>query len=198
MLFAIPSVMGINYVIGVWKQGLFIIILTYLYNDLKGSDELIRDLIIAIAYGLFNHASFQLMLDDRSHVSSQAIVWICTVSAVILTTMQVQDLKDQAGDKTRNRKTIPLVFGERFSRRMIATCVMMWTIVCSLLWRLELISFGVLIVLGAFIAFYATQRQSTAEDALTWKLWCLWQASLYFLPVVHRIQGDQSEILLDF
>lgn len=59
MLVAIPVVLILNYLLGVWKQGVFILILTWLYNDLRGSDELVRDLIIAIAYGLFNHASLQ-------------------------------------------------------------------------------------------------------------------------------------------
>jgi hypothetical protein len=38
------------------------------------------------------------------------------MNSVILTTMRVKDLKDQAGDLTRGRKTVPLVLGDEVSR----------------------------------------------------------------------------------
>ena len=43
-------VLAVNFGFGVWKETALLFILTWLYNDLKGGDELIRDLIIAVAF----------------------------------------------------------------------------------------------------------------------------------------------------
>ncbi|KAM0254293.1 hypothetical protein ACHAQJ_006933 [Trichoderma viride] len=104
MLVAIPIALALNYYFGVWKEGIFIQILTWLYNDLKGGDEVVRDLIISIAYGCFNHGSLQIALSARATVNQGGMTWISIISGVILTTMQVQDLKDQDGDRTRGRR----------------------------------------------------------------------------------------------
>jgi hypothetical protein len=42
MLIAIPTVLACNYSIGAWEEGVFILILTWLYNDLGGGDDLVR------------------------------------------------------------------------------------------------------------------------------------------------------------
>ncbi|KXH64599.1 hypothetical protein CSAL01_13615 [Colletotrichum salicis] len=82
MLVAIPAVLALNYVLDVWKEGVFILILTWLYNDLRGGDELVRDAIIAVAYFLFNTASLKITIsggataaaaaDDRGHPDDDA------------------------------------------------------------------------------------------------------------------------------
>lgn len=100
-----------------------------MYNDLKGGDELIRDGIIAVAYGLYNIASLKIACKGIEP-SEQGYRWAIVISGVILTTMQIQDLKDVAGDRTRGRQTIPLAFGEWWSRWSIAGFVAGWSVVC--------------------------------------------------------------------
>ncbi|KAK2745696.1 hypothetical protein FQN57_003593 [Myotisia sp. PD_48] len=123
MLISIPAVLALSYSFGVWQESALILILTWLYNDLKGGDELIRDVIISIAFGIYNCASLKIAIDDNNQITRQGYAWAALISSVILTTMQVQDLKDQAGDRTRGRRTIPLVFGEEFSRWSIAVFI---------------------------------------------------------------------------
>lgn len=103
MLVAIPIALACNYSLGVWEQGLLIQLLIWLYNDLMGGDELVRDLIISIAYGMFNSGSLEIAVGggNKGCISQQGVAWTAVISGVILTTMQVQDLKDQAGDRTR-------------------------------------------------------------------------------------------------
>ena len=73
----------------------------------------------------------------HSEINTQGYTWIAIVSGVILTTMQVQDLKDQAGDRERGRRTIPRTLGDVFSRRMIASCVVGCSLFCPFFWRLR-------------------------------------------------------------
>lgn len=93
MLLIIPAVLTLDYVLGPWKQGVFIMVLTWLYNDLGGGDEaFVRELIIAVAYGMFNSGSLHVAIGTGNSLSLLGVVWTVIISGVILTTMQVQDL----------------------------------------------------------------------------------------------------------
>ncbi|KAM7214556.1 UbiA prenyltransferase family domain containing protein [Rhypophila decipiens] len=108
LLAAIPVILALDYVLGVGKHGLMIAVLCWMYNDLGGSDEaLVREMCNAVAYGLFNSGSLAVAV-GRPGLSRLGLSWTLIISGVILTTMQVQDLKDQAGDQLRGRKTICL------------------------------------------------------------------------------------------
>ena len=52
-------------------------------------------------------------------LSATGYNWLGILGGVVVTTMQVQDLKDQAGDRARGRKTWPLVVGDSVSRRWL-------------------------------------------------------------------------------
>lgn len=183
MLVAVPTVLALNYYLGVWKQGVFIQILTWLYNDLRGGDEVTRDLIISVAYGMFNSASLEMAVGNQVPISRQGITWTAIISGVILTTMQVQDLKDQAGDRTRGRKTVALYFGEQTSRVTIAFFVCFWTVVCAVFWSLSPAAYVLPVVSGLNVALRVILKRTASEDAATWRWWCLWTMSLYLLPL---------------
>ncbi|KAK1634449.1 hypothetical protein BDP81DRAFT_451653 [Colletotrichum phormii] len=199
MLVAIPAVLALNYVLDVWKEGVFILILTWLYNDLRGGDELVRDAIIAVAYFLFNTASLKIAIsggaaagaadDVHAHVpitiTIEGYAWAAIISAAILTTMQVQDLKDQAGDRGRGRATVPLFFGDRVSRVSLAVLVPFWSCVCVYVWHIRS-SWAVLLptLSGAMVVAAVLRTRTPETDARAWKLWCLWTVCLYSLPLV--------------
>ncbi|KAF6818863.1 hypothetical protein CMUS01_11831 [Colletotrichum musicola] len=210
MLAAIPAVMVLNYVLGVWREGALVLILTWLYNDLRGGDTLARDVIIAAAYGLFNTASLKIAIGDVDglggsglEVTREGYAWAGVISAVILTTMQVQDLKDQAGDAGRGRNTVPLYFGDGASRASLAALVPLWSAVCTYLWGAGGSGSGsgvldeaqqrswasVLLLLlpaasGALVVAGVLRARTPETDARAWRLWCLWTVCLYALPLV--------------
>lgn len=183
MLAVIPATLYINYSLGVWHQGILIHVLTWLYNDLQGGDEaFIREIIISIAYGLFNSGSLLVAVGNEGSLSSRGLYWTIIISGVILTTMQVQDLKDQKGDKTRGRKTVALWLGEHFSRTSIAFFVCFWTFMCSYFWSLSPFVFVLIAGTGGVVVQRLFLCTSHNEHAKTWRWWCLWHASLYTLP----------------
>ncbi|TAQ86940.1 hypothetical protein B7494_g4737 [Chlorociboria aeruginascens] len=187
MLVVIPAVLALNYALGAWRQGVFIHILTWLYNDLGGGDEaFVREMIIAVAYGFFNSGSLTVAVGPAYSLSLLGIVWTAIVSGVILTTMQVQDLKDQEGDRTRGRKTIALFLGERISRASIAFFVCFWSFVCEYFWGLGPLAFSVTAAAAAIVVMRVLFVRSPKGDARTWRLWCFWHASLYALPILIR------------
>lgn len=191
LLVAIPLVLLFNYLLGVWRQGLFILILTWMYNDIRGGDEVVRDLIISVAYGMFNSASLEIAVGGGEYtdisISRGGLIWTTMISLVILTTMQVQDLKDQAGDRTRGRRTIALWIGDRFSRMSIAFFVCFWTIACLFFWDLRPYGYVVPAATGIVTAYRVLSKKTSKDDATTWRWWCLWTITLYLLPIISLI-----------
>jgi 4-hydroxybenzoate polyprenyltransferase len=168
-----------------WQQGVFIHILTWLYSDLGGGDEVfVRELIIAIAYGFLNSGSLTIAVGPEYSLSSVGITWTVIVSCVILTTMQLQDLKDQKGDLTRGRETIALSLGKNVSRISIACFVSFWSCMCWYLWSIGLAAFSITAVAAIIVVIRVVLIRTPEGDARTWRLWCLWHASLYMLPAL--------------
>ncbi|KAK0629346.1 UbiA prenyltransferase family [Bombardia bombarda] len=187
LLVVSPAALCLNHVLGIWKEGLLVQVLSWYYNELHGSDEpLFREALIAFSYGVGNSTSLLLAIDRPrgNTISRRGHSWIAIISAVILTTMHVQDLKDQEGDRLRSRKTIPLLFGERFARRAIAVMVPFWSCVCASFWRLAWQDYCLPLALGLIVAWRVMVKQTPREDATTWRLWCLWHSSLYALPLL--------------
>lgn len=217
MLVLIPVVLAFNYAMGTLNEAMGIFVLTWMYNDLGGGDELSRDAIIAIAFALFNGGSLRLAIPSPSEsllgdmpsgnpspyhyeISSRGYTWLAIISGAVWTTMQVQDLKDQEGDRLRGRKTIPLLFGERFSRCMIALFVAAWSVACVVFWAAGMVSaspanklgaaalgFVVPLGMGGYVAFRALALRGKPADARTWRLWCAWLVGLYILPVLAKL-----------
>lgn len=212
MAIAIPFCLALNRALGVEREGLYIQIGSYVYNDLHGGDSQGRDVLIAIAFALFNTASLRIAAGavrpgtltlgsnetflgasnsyaGSAQVSRTGYAWIGLISVVILTTMQVQDLKDQTGDRLRGRWTVPLAFGDWTSRVSLAVLVPFWTAFCAFVWypREDLILLLPLVFLAIYFPFRVLTRRTPKEDSKTWKLWCLWGVGLYYLPCASSV-----------
>ncbi|KAK7941423.1 uncharacterized protein PG986_013810 [Apiospora aurea] len=116
VLALVPATLWLNYCLGVYAQGTVIHVIIWLYNGLGGSDEpFVREILISAGYAMFNGGSLQIALGREAHINSNGVIWTAVISGVIVTTMQIQDLKDLAGDRLRQRKTLPLYLGEEVS-----------------------------------------------------------------------------------
>ncbi|KAI9667970.1 MAG: hypothetical protein M1821_000790 [Bathelium mastoideum] len=184
MLFIALAALACNYVLGIWTEGLLIQVLSYYYNELDGGGGLLRDVIIAVSYGLANRTSLRLAISLENTVSSQGQLWTAVISAVILTTMHIQDLKDQKGDRKLGRKTMPLYLGDRSCRITLAILVPFWSLISANFWKLRMICSSLHCFLAAIIAARVLVKRDQQHDAWTWRLWCFWHASLYALPLM--------------
>ncbi|KAI1436363.1 UbiA prenyltransferase family [Xylaria sp. CBS 124048] len=190
MLVVIPLVLLFHHHMGLWSCGLGIQAGIWVYNELGGGDEaFLREILIAIAYGVFNYGSFRLALGRGAEISSAGMAWIVRISAVVLTTMQIQDLKDMAGDRLRNRKTIALLLGEGFSRASVALLVCFWSYACARPWDLPWPAYGAIMALGGLVATRVLSRRNVEDDRQTWRLWCFWLCGLYLLPLASPAEG---------
>jgi 4-hydroxybenzoate polyprenyltransferase len=193
MLFAIPLVLLFNhYILGTGVETALLYGLTWLYNDLGGGDEnwIVRNVIIACAFGFYNVGSLKVAAGsagpsfsaDLVQLSTSGYIWTFAISAVILTTMHVQDLKDQDGDRARGRRTAPLTLGNVVARWTLAVPVLFWTRWCTWFWGLGWLVSAPPAGLGAYVAWRCLYLSGAGKDRITWQLWCLWTALLYLMP----------------
>ncbi|KAI1379871.1 UbiA prenyltransferase family-domain-containing protein [Hypoxylon crocopeplum] len=184
MLICIPATLAVNCLLGLWMQGLCILILNWIYNDLKGGDKVIRNPLISIAYGLSHTCSLKLAVGVETEISQKGIAWTAMLSGVILTTMHVQDSKDKEGDRARGRQTMVLLLGDTISRSSIAFFICCWSIICAYVWGLDMWFYMVPLVPGLIVAFRVLLKRTAREDYLTWICWCFWTVALYLLPLL--------------
>ena len=125
----------VAYSLGAGLESALLVALTWIYDDLGGGDGdyRVRNGTIASAFAVYNAGSLKLAVSDGPTISPNGLEWIAMISAVILTTMHVQDLRDQVGDRQRGRRTVPLVLGDAVARWIIVVALAFWAVLGSFL-----------------------------------------------------------------
>lgn len=190
LLVTIPTVLLAGHAIGAGPERSLLMALTWMYNDLGGGERSYwaRNIIIATGYALYNAGSLKLAVGQGTSISSTGLSWIALISAVILTTMHVQDLKDQLGDRRRGRRTAPIVLGDATARWTIVAALELWPIVCPIFWRVGMGGFLLSAGLAMLIAIQNLGQRNAKADSLSWKLWAGWMVVLYSLPLFQRLR----------
>ena len=186
LLAALPVVLAINYTLGAWQETTLIFTLTWMYNDLCGGDEnfVLRDLIIALAFAVYNEGSLRIACGTDHSVTSVGFYWIAIISAVVLTTMHIQDLKDVEGDLAKGRRTFPIVFGDETARWTVAVPILFWTLFCPSYLTRDVTGHALPMTLGVLVAFRTLWKKGPEADHRSWQLWAGWLICLYTLPLV--------------
>ena len=194
LLQSIVIVVFISWCLGAAEETVLLLGLDWMYNDLGGADEsyIVRNLILSAAYACYGSGALRIAsLGEDFCWNSVTYRWTAMTSAIIFTTMQVQDLKDQDGDRVRLRKTMPLVWGDKVARWTVAAPVILWSFVCPAFWALDACGYIAPLVLGMTVAIRVVQSRSKEADTLTWKIWGFWLMSLYSLPLVNSMTGKR-------
>lgn len=189
LLLTIPVVLLAVYGLGAGPESSLLVVLTWMYNDLGGGDGdfWVRNGIIASAFAVYNAGSLKLAVGEESTISSNGLKWIAMISAVILTTMHAQDLKDQAGDEQRGRRTVPLVLGDAVARWTIVVSLAFWAVLCPIFWRMGASGFLLSGGVAALVALRILRWRDAKADTKSWKLWAWWTVTLYSLPLLKSL-----------
>jgi 4-hydroxybenzoate polyprenyltransferase len=157
-----------------------------MYNDLEGADEhfLVRNVINALGMGFYSSGALAIACGRHHSTNSTGYQWIGVISAIVLTTLQIQDMGDQAGDRLKGRKTLPLVMGDGFARWTIASSVMLWSIAGPAFWRPGMLAYVLPLLTGSTLALRVLLLKSIEADKASWKMWCVWIVSMYLTPLL--------------
>ncbi len=192
LLAVLPVGFVLTLYIGGMEETVAMMALTWMYNDLGGADEsyFVRNLINAFGFMCYSSGATLVASGHGQHtLNREAYHWLAMVGAIVLTTLQMQDMSDQEGDQARGRGTIPLVLGDWAARWSIAIPVSFWSLACPLFWKLHPIAFILPLILGGLVAIRILLLRTVDDDKLTWKLWNVWISCLYLLPLIKYHTG---------
>ena len=182
LLAVLPLGLGVTYFMGVWKETSLQFILAWMYNDLEGGEHWIgRNAIIAAAFGVYDEGALRIACGRGHAPTGTGFVWTAIISAVILSTMHVQEMKDQVGDLARGRRTLPIIFGDNFARWTIVVPVAFWSLFCPLYWDMSLFGWVLPIGMGFVTAVHLLRFRDPKADWTSWILWANWLSCLYML-----------------
>ena len=179
--------------LGGLRQSLALIVGAYFYFHLGGADGnfFIRNLLNAYCVICFASGAAEVASINQTSMSSLkpiTVQWLLLLGGVVLTSIHIQDMHDQAGDKARGRKTLPLVIGDRPARWTIAASMTLWSVLCPKFWELGIISYATSLSLSTLIALRSLSKTSIEDDKQTFRLWNLWLVLLYSLPLAKNYQ----------
>ncbi|KAI4616177.1 uncharacterized protein J4E87_008912 [Alternaria ethzedia] len=106
------------------------VVFNTLYHDMGGSDYsgISRNAICALGLICPFSGALSIALGPDTTMSYAAWQWIFLVTlGIIGTTIHAQDFRDEAGDRARGRRTIPIELGRRRALWSVVVAVVFWT-----------------------------------------------------------------------
>lgn len=185
VLVMMSVVLLISFALEAATLALALMALTWAYNDLGGADNsfIIRNVLNALGMSIYSSGAIIIGSGSRSGLTVTATHWVAFIGLVVVTTVHVQDMRDQRGDAINKRKTLPLVIGDGFARWIIAGAISGWSLAAPSFWKLGMAGYTPTVVIGAIIAFRILWLRNVNADKTTWTCWCVWMVSLYILPL---------------
>ncbi|KAK3503315.1 UbiA prenyltransferase family-domain-containing protein [Neurospora crassa] len=197
LLCLVPIYMALGYALGVWNIALLIVIAVFIYNDLGGSDELVvRDIVLGISYIIYQMGPLRIALGSGEYradmagdlVSPRGYAWAAMSGLLVVTTVPIQDIKDQEGDRQRaNRKTMPLIIGDAATRYYLAVTIPFWAVVGTVFWGTPVWYAVPLVAYGLYISWRLLVKRNLVDDEASWRNWTRWQLLAYALPAVSAL-----------
>ncbi|MCJ1317720.1 hypothetical protein MMC15_003046, partial [Xylographa vitiligo] len=154
-------------VLGGMRSCLAMVVLTYCYNSLGGSDVsgTVRNLMNVSFYLCVMVGTIEVAAGGLSIAfSGMAWAWFAVIGGVVLTTVHVQDLPDQQGDAARGRRTIPLEIGDEMARWSVAVLDLVWSIAAPMFWHKGPAGFLLPVGLAGVVAVRLFKNRSVKED----------------------------------
>lgn len=189
MYLIIPSV---GFCMDTSPQSAGMIVLGFIYNDLGGADKnfIVRNVVNAMGIScLCSGATSVALAGSQGSMTATANKWFLLVAAVIATTVQVQDMADQEGDRLRQRHTMPLIYGDGPARWSIAVSIAFWSFYCPFFFHLGLVGFTIPVMVGAIVISNTLTVRSIEGDKQTYRLYNLWMVTLFLLPLLKSLRN---------
>ena len=175
------------------SQFLVLILLDYWYNTWKGADSscVIRNFINACGFVCYTSGAMEVAVGSQIPPKATLVTWFAIIAAVVFSTVQTQDMYDQAGDRLRGRRTIPLVLGDSLGRWSIALPMVFWSWFVPRFWESTAAEYAAPVILGATVVFRTLNSRKVEDDKRTFRIWNIWLVSLYLLPLMRYYGGKQ-------
>jgi len=166
-----------------------LVFLTFLYDEFgaHSSHWIIRNAVNAFGFAAFEAGatllagtSYLFFLYILTHLPSSpsnpgrnphrlhniGILAICFSAGIFATTIQAQDFKDEEGDRTIGRKTIPIMFPS-IGRYTVIVPMLAWSVGLSVVWGLDILTSIVFVCLALWVGGRFVALRSVPADQVT-------------------------------
>jgi 4-hydroxybenzoate polyprenyltransferase len=202
-LFASIYVMAavVSYFLGVFPIFVVYTMLVITYNDLGGSDHsgTTRNLFCGAGFSCYFSGALSIAISPTGSIPIGYSGWKWTLlitHGVLATTIQTQELRDEAGDRARGRHTLVTELGRKGTLWTVIITVPFWSLYLPLGffeggWLTAVLpaTLGGCLVATAFQAMYCG---SNSLDRRMYKIWCLWMFGLCPLPILNALVGHST------
>lgn len=161
------------------------------YNEWRGAESpVLKNLLNAAGFACFLAGPLEIATGGASVVAFPAALhWLAIIAVAIFFTVHTQDLRDQAGDRMRLRQTLPLLIGDAPARWVVVVAVACCSCWATAFWRLGVAALAVPAGAGTLLVGNLLRKRTVGGDVMTWKLWPVWMASLFCLPLIKMHSG---------
>lgn len=193
LLWSVSILLLIGHRFGVLYETLGCLVGNWVYNDLEGGSEhfLLRQVLNGVAYLPYGIGSMKLavaVVHGNIEPNTMFYQWITIISAIVATTIQIQDLKDLEGDRARHRHTCAVIVGDKVTRISCGLGVISWSILCPVYWGLQWHNCPLTLVLGSAVILNISFQRGQKADKTSFVLWSYWVVSLFSLPLIKSWQ----------
>ncbi|KAJ7259638.1 UbiA prenyltransferase family-domain-containing protein [Mycena rebaudengoi] len=192
-----PICLALSWKLNVFYAGLSLAVSFILYNELGlGSYWHSKNIMNAIGIVSWNVGAAKMMREGI--IDSEGPQWLAPYisTIVISTTIQIQDFRDEAGDRMQGHMTLAILMPE-FCRRITSLLIMCWSLGLVRFWGEGLNPRLVtsILVLGTFISLRVMLLRSQYQDKVTLRWYMLWLTIAQLLPFWTSCGSDQSNLL---
>lgn len=104
---------------------------------------------------------------------------------VIVSSIHLQDLQDEIGDRAMGRKTFPILLGQTVTRSSVIVFIMIWTIYFPVVWRVSGIFRWYLNTLGGCISIRVWYLRRKVDDEKSYRLYNVSKTDILCIPHAH-------------
>ncbi|KAL1856785.1 hypothetical protein Plec18170_003757 [Paecilomyces lecythidis] len=184
--------------LGGFPEAVFFMIETWIYDYASGASSWwAKNLINALFYmtGQLGGTRVAAEAMGSTRMTRTGYEWCILLGINTFTTVQIQDLRDQKGDSSRGRRTVPLVVGDGPTRWITAVFILFWSTVCPAYWANSHLTAGYVLPLlvGSYVAIRMLSCRSAKADRATFNYYTLaWLPSLYAIPLLSKYELSLS------
>ncbi|MCJ1299943.1 hypothetical protein MMC08_002737 [Hypocenomyce scalaris] len=190
MLLMYSAAFGVSWCLEATGPFVVLLALGCVYNNLGGADAscVVRNLLNAGLYlGFATGAT--IVAYGANTLSKAAWLWLGIIGLAVFSTVHMQDMPDQEGDRARGRNSVPLVIGDAAARWTIAVTMTGCSFFLPVFWRLGAKGSVMTVAIGAVVVVRVLAKRTVDDDEITWKIWNLWMLSVYLLPFIKSLSG---------
>ncbi|KAI0033257.1 UbiA prenyltransferase family [Vararia minispora EC-137] len=164
-------------------------IITFIYDEMHAhaGHWLVRHALNVVGYASF-HVGASLVAGSPLHtLDANGVLAVLISAGITATTIHAQDFKDVHGDRAIGRRTVPISF-PAFARWTVLIPLIVWSIVLSILWQLDVVVSCAFTTLAIFIGGRYLLLRNVSEDQVSYYWYNVWLSIANALPGYYRIR----------